>query len=172
MTGFREWARAMRAELAAIPTRRERAAWASGAAVALVRLALPELGAACLVVCLLAAGWTGSELVRPVARAGDLVWVPFAAVNVAVGAVGLWAALSRRPFPALLFLTAVVAIFALAVTEAPPVGPFFEAHGAAMPAGDWADRSWELRVRTGAFAVLAAAAYAWVVTRPARRAPR
>jgi hypothetical protein len=155
----------MRAELRAIPTRRGRLAWSGGAAVALVRLALPEIGAACLLVCLLAAAWTGSELVHPVAREGDLVWLPFVALNAVVGGIGVWAALTRRPLPALVFLAAVAAIFALAVTQAPPIGPFFDAHAAAVPDPRWAHHSWELRVRTGAFAILAAAAYAWAVGR-------
>lgn len=140
--------------------------------LALVRLALPEVGAACLLLCLLAAAWTGSELVHPVADAGDVIWVPFVALNAVVGGIGLWAALARRPLPALIFLAAVAATFGLAVAEAPPIGPFFAAYAAAVPDPRWAHHSWELRVRTGAFAVLAAAAYAWAVTRRARHATR
>jgi len=172
VTGVREWAAAMRAEREAIPTRRGRLVWSLGAGVALVRLTLPELGAVCLGLCLLAAAWTGSELVHPVARAGDLVWVPFVALGAVVGGIGAWAALTRRPLPALVFLVAVAATFVLAVTEAPPIGPFFDAHAAAVPDPNWAHQSWELRVRTGAFAVLAAAAYAWAVRHRARRPTR
>lgn len=171
MTGVREWLTAMGAERDAIPTRRGRLTWMLGTGVAFVRLTLPELGAVCLVLCLLAAAWTGSELVHPVMRAGDLVWVPFVALNAVVGAFGAWAALTRRPLPALVFLVAVAATFVLAVTEAPPIGPFFEAHAAAAPDANWTHHSWELRVHTGAFALLAAAAYAWAVRHRARRAP-
>ena len=169
MTGLREWARAMRAELDAIRTRRGRVAWALGSALALGRLALPELGAAGLLLCLAAAAWTGSELVRPVAAAGDAAWVPFATLNGAVGAIGLWAALARRPLPALLFLGMVAAVFGLVVADAPPIGPFFDAHGANDPR--WAHHQDE-RIRPGAFALLVAAAYAWVVMRRAGRAAR
>jgi hypothetical protein len=177
VTGVREWAEAMRAELDAIPSRRGRLVWTLGALVALVRVAMPELGALFVLLCLLAAAPIGEDLVYPVARNGDLTWVPFVALNVAVAAAGAWAALARRPLPALLFLALVAATFGLAVTKAPPVGPFFDAHAAAVGAADdeqWADHSWELRVETGAFAVLVAAVYAWIIVarRPARARPR
>jgi hypothetical protein len=174
---MREWAEAMRAELDAIPTRRKRLTWTIGALVALVRVAAPELASLFVLLCLLAAAPIGEDLVYPVARDGDLTWVPFVGLNVAVAAVGVWAALARRPLPALVFLALVATTFGLAVAKAPPIGPFFDAHAAAVGAtGDahWLDQSWELRVRTGAFAVLVAAVYAAIVIarRPARARPR
>lgn len=176
MIGLREWADAMRAELDAIPTRRGRLVWSVGALVALARLAAPELGAVFVLLCLLAAAPIGEDLVYPVVRDGDPAWIPFVALNAVIAAAGVWAALARRPLPALLFLALVAGTFGLAVAQAPPVGPFFDAHAAAVGATSdphWADQSRELRVRTGGFAVLVATAYAWIVVRrPARRPPR
>jgi hypothetical protein len=172
VTGVREWAEAMRAELDEIPSWRGRLAWTIGALVALARLAAPELGALFILLCLLAAIPIGEDLVYPVAREGDLVWIPFVALNAGVAATGVWAALSRRPLPALLFLAAVATTFGLAAAGAPPIGSFFDAHQAAVPDPNWLDHSWELRVQNGTFALLVATVYAWVVTRRALRAPR
>jgi hypothetical protein len=177
VTPVREWAEAMRAELDAIPTRRGRLTWTVGALVAIVRVAAPELGALFVLLCLLAAAPIGEDLVYPVAREGDLTWAPFVALNVVVAAAGVSAALTRRTLPALVFLALVATTFGLAVAQAPPIGTFFDAHAAAVGAvGDehWLDQSWELRVRTGAFAVLVAAVYAGIVIarRPAGARPR